>query len=142
MIVDDLKTLTTNLGWNFNYGSGEWQNLSDYPTDDQLPFAQRKKYFLLLWKDTIKSFDDFGTVTSNTYDGEFIMAVKSSMSDSDYNKKYDVHIKNIEIEIEKLIDSINLCSTFQLKSWKSTEVYNQYDTNVDGLKVKFTVTYG
>ncbi len=142
MIVDDLKTVATSLGWHFNYGSGEWQNLGDYPEDSNLPFAQRKKYFLLLWKDTSKSFDKFGTTTATSYDCEFVFVVRSKITDKDYNTKYDEHIKNLETELEKLLDNTTICSNYQIVSWKSSEVFNQYDTNMDGLKVKMTVNYG
>ena len=141
MIVEKLKEISEANGWHWNYGLGHWQNLGDYETDSELPFVDRKKYFLLLWKDAVKKFDEYGTCIETSFDGEFFFGVRSSIDAADYNTKYDIHIKNLEVELEKFLDGISICDEFTIVSWKATEVENEYDTNLDGLKVKFMIDH-
>lgn len=143
MLVEDLKTITTGLGWIFNYGPSHWQNLGDYPDDSDQAFASRKKYFLLYWKDQTNTFDEWGTKSDQvTYDGEFVFVVRSKIQDEDYNTKYQDHIKGLELELEKIFGQFNICGGYQIKRWKIIEIHNSFDTNMDGLKVKFTITHG
>lgn len=141
MLIEKLKQVSKQLGWEFNYGKGHWQNIQDLPDDGDLPFAQRKKYFLLLWKDREKIKGGYGETTGYRFTGEFLLVVRSRMSDEDYNYKYETHIKNLESEANKFDGAINDCDDFVVARWKEIEVENMYDTNMDGLKIQFTVEH-
>ena len=141
MLVERLKEACDSIGWNFNYGRGHWQNLNDFPDDSQYPFPQRAKYFLLLWKDRDFKINDYGAVVGYSFEGEVVLCVRSKISDADYNFKYEEHIKNLEIEAEKLFEDFTSCEEWTMKRWKEIEVENEYDTNLDGLKVRFTVEF-
>lgn len=141
MLVERLKEACDSIGWNFNYGRGHWQNLNDFPDDGNKPFALREKYFLLLWKDRDFKINNYGAVVGYSFEGEAVLCVRSKISDKDYNFKYEEHIKNLEIEAEKLFEDFTICEDWTLKRWKEIEVENEYDTNMDGLKVRFTVEF-
>ena len=141
MLVEKLKEACQDINWNFNYGRGHWQNLNDFPDDGDKPFAQRAKYFLLLWKDRDFIINNFGAVEGYTFEAEAVLCVRSKISDEDYNYKYETHLKNLETEVEKLFEEFTSCEEVTIKRWKETEVENEYDTNLDGLKVRFTVEF-
>lgn len=141
MLVERLKEACDSIGWNFNYGRGHWQNLNDFPDDSDKAFPQRAKYFLLLWKDRDFKINDYGAVVGYSFEGEVVLCVRSKISDKDYNFKYEEHIKNLEIEAEKLFEDFTSCEEWTMKRWKEIEVENEYDINLDGLKVRFTVEF-
>lgn len=139
MIVEEFKAGCLAIGWNFKYGPEHWQNLSDFPEDGELPFAARQKHFLLLWKDREDILNSFGETEGYVYDGEFVLSVRSKISDKDYEYKYETHIKNLEDEVDLMKTHFSLCDDWTLQQWRLTEVENQLDTNLDGLKVKFKI---
>jgi hypothetical protein len=146
MLVESLEEVVSQfvaqgLKWNFNYGKDHWQNTGDYPEDAELPFAERQKYLLLLWKDRTFAVNKHGAVTGYTFDGEMVLLVRSKISDPTYDYKYETHIKNLEAETERLFNSIPDCDSWTIKAWKETEVENIYDANMDGLKIRFTFEY-
>lgn len=151
MLVEKLKEVvsqinstipvgTPELGkWNFNYGKDYWQNRGDYVEDSALPFIDRQKYLLLLYKDRSFIINEAGAVEGYTFDGEIVFMVRSKISDEDYNYKYETHIKNLEAETERLFNLFDDCEGWLIKSWKETEVENSYDANMDGIKIRFSI---
>lgn len=141
-IVSQFNTATApNPKWNFKYGKDEWQNTGDYKEDHALPFFDRQKYLFLLWKDRGFVINKHGAVTGSKFEGEMVLLVRSKISDPTYDYKYETHIKNLEAETEKIYNSFSDCDGWTFTYWKETEVSNIYDTNMDGLKIKFTVEY-
>ena len=140
MLVEKIKEIVTNLtNWNFNYGKDHWQNREDYPNDGDLVFALRKKYLMLIYKDRTFGINSYGAIENYVFDGELVLMVRSKISDEDYNYKYETHIKNLELETEKLYNSFDDCEGWTIKSWKETEVENSYDANMDGIKIRFSM---
>ncbi len=137
MIVKQFKNIATLNSWEFNYGDYQWQNLKDLPndTDNQ----QQQVYLLLLWKDVEKKFNEFNALVSETYEGEFLLVVRSELDDKDYNYKYEERIKKLEALSDNVSKGITHCEGFAIAYWKQSEVVNQFDTNVDGLKIKFRI---
>ena len=127
--------------WNFNYGSNEWQNLGDYPDDVDLPFQERKKYLLLLWKDRDLIINDQGGTEGATFTGDMILSLRSKLSDPSFEYKYDTHIKNLEAVSERFKESFIGCDNFIVRKWKEVTVNDVYDTNMDGLKISFTIEF-
>lgn len=139
MVEDfNVSTLPQKI-WYFNYGKEYWQNLQDLPNDAELPFPERRKYVLLLWQDVDPKFNEFGVVESNTITGEMLLVVRSNISDADYNFKYQTHIKNLHAESSNMIENFTICDEWLIKRWKQIEVENAFDTNLDGLKIQFTL---
>lgn len=142
MLVEKLKQTAENLvNWNFNYGKEYWQNLGDYPDDANLPFSERQKYLLLLWKDRTFLLNNMGGVQGSIFTGEMVLLVRSKISDESYDYKYETHIKNLEAESEKLFHTFLNCEGWMIKTWKEIEVENEFDTNMDGLKITFTIEF-
>ncbi len=141
MLVEKLKEFNENLSWKFNYGADQWQNLQDFEDDSDLDFDDRAKYFLLLWKDRTYDINDFGAIEGYSFEGEFVLCVRSKFDDPDYNFKYEDHIAALEKEVIKVFDGFSFCEGWTVKSWREVEVSNQYDTNIDGLKVRFVIEY-
>ncbi len=137
MIVERLKNIATLNSWKFNYGDYQWQNLLDLLNDTENP--QQQVYLLLLWKDVEKKFNEFNGLISETYEGEFLLVVRSELQDEDYNYKYEERIKELEALSESVTKGITHCEGFTIDYWKQSEVVNQLDTNVDGLKIKFRI---
>lgn len=139
-LIDDFNFPTDPVKlWHFNYGKEYWQNLQDLPNDAEIPFAERNKYVLLLWQDVDPKFNEFGVVESNTITGELLLMVRSKISDEDYNYKYQTHIKNLHAESANMVENFSVCDDWLIKRWKQIEVENAFDTNLDGLKIQFTL---
>lgn len=141
MIVERLKEACNEIDWVFNYGKEHWQNLGDYEDDGHLPFEERKKYFLLLWKDRDFIVNQFGAVVGYNFEGEALFVVRSKISDPSYDYKYETHIKNLESETEKMFENITICEDWLIKKWKEIEVSNELDTTLDGLRIRFTLEW-
>jgi hypothetical protein len=151
MLVEKLKGIIdefnqrepnqTNNIWNFCYGNNEWQNLGDYPQDNNIDFALRKKYLLLLWKDRECILNNFGSIQGFTFTGDMILSVRSKISDPTYIYKYEQHIKNLHSISDNILNMFSHCDGFLIKRWKESEVIDAFDANMDGLKISFTIEF-
>jgi len=149
MLTEKLKQIVAEYNapnpdtpiWKFVDGNNEWQNLGDYPEDQNEAWEVRKKYLLLLWKDREHQMGEYSSVNGYSFSGEMIISVRSKISDPTYNYKYETHIKNLYAESERLMNMASDCGGFVVKRWKDTEVVDMYDTNMDGLKISFTLEY-
>ncbi len=139
MLVEKLRTISKDNGIKFNYGADFWQNLQDLPDDTDKDFEERQKYLLLLWKDRGCELGQFSEMNGYSFEGEMVLCVRSKISDPDYNFKYENRIKHLESESLKLLNGFSLCDNWRVVRWRETEVSNQYDTNVDGLKITFKI---
>jgi len=134
------ETQTENLPiWNFNYGPNEWQNLGDYNDDGNLTFDERKKYLLLIWKNRTRILNDQGATEGYTYTGDLILSLRSKMQEASFQFKYDEHIKNLEMVSDRLEKEFGRCDNYTIKSWIETTVVDMFDTNMDGIKISFSI---
>lgn len=129
-MIDKLKEIAENFGMSFNYGREHWQNLIDVDDTTQC---------LLWWVDEQDYFNEFGAVDKTEYTSEFYIVKKSNIYDTDYNEKYETRIKELKDKAKLIQDEFRNCSGFTLKSWKMTEVENQLDANLDGVKISITL---
>jgi len=141
MLVKSIKEIAENLNWKFDYGKDYWQNRGDYADDGNLPFEERKKYLSLLWKDRDFVINKHGGIEGYVFFGEMLLLVRSRISDPTYQYKYQTHIEKLEACAELLYQEFNDCDGWKIKAWKEIEVSNVYDTNMDGLKINFTMEY-
>lgn len=132
MLVDKFKEIAKGAGWKFNYGKYHWQNLLDLLNDDTI-------HLLLLWQDRDVKYSDFNVATQSIYTGELLLVKRSELNDKDYNFKYEYRIKRLQQQAELISGNISSCDNLYLQCWHETEVENELDTNVDGLKIKFTI---
>jgi hypothetical protein len=153
MLVESLKQIINQFNlnipvstplkgkWNFNYGKEYWQNLQECVFDGELPFLERQKYLWLYYVDRNFIINSAGAIQGYTFDGAMVLLVRSKISEKDYNYKYETHIKNIKAQSEKLFNSFSDCDGFLIKSWREIEVHDEFDTNMDGIKINFTIEF-
>lgn len=150
MLVEKLKEIVVKFNnalderlelYHFHYGKGHWQNLLDLPNDELMPFEQRNKYLQLFWQDRDNKINDYSAITGADYTGEMLLTVRSKFDDPSYEYKYETHIKNLYAESENIINEFRICDGWTVKRWKETEVENMMDTNLDGLKISFTLEF-
>ena len=139
MIVEKLKAIATTNGWTFDYGPPHWMNLHQLPDESEKSFEERTKYLFLLWKDNDYKINEYGAIEGNTYTGEAMFTVRSKLSDGTYMYKYEEHIKKLEELIKTLYQGFQGCDGWKITRWKTIEVTDEYDTNLDGLKIEFTI---
>lgn len=140
MLVEKLEQISKELGWSFNYGNHFWQNLNDFEDDSKLPFDEKQIYCLLLWQDVERKFNEYSTPVQRVFNGELILCVRSHMDEVDYYQKYNNHIKQLRIVLEDFYNLFHSCEEFNLVRAKEIEVANTYDTNLDGIKLEFTIS--
>lgn len=142
MLVEKLKQIAeTTFDWKFSYGKEYWQNLKDAPDDTDLPFDERQVYLMLIYKDRDKKKNKHGATIAHEFTGSMLLVVRSKISDESYEFKYERHIKGLEALSDKLENEFRECDDWLIKSWKEIEVSNQFDNNMDGLKINFTIEY-
>lgn len=141
MLVEKIEEIANDLGWEFKYGKDHWQNMVDAEYDAGKPFNERNKFLQFLWKDRTGKMNPYGAEEGETFDGEFVLSVRSKISDESYDYKYQTHIKGLEALLQDMQSRINDCDGLTVKYWKETEVENLYDANMDGIKVTFKIDH-
>lgn len=155
MLVDKFKEIAETLGLVFNYGSEFWQNLSDYITDSdvQPTIIEGEEgeepseeiiipvYLLLLYKDTVKQKNEYGATVATTFTGEFFLVMRSEFNQETYLSKYEARIKYLEAKANLVDEAFGYCDGWVIQNWKEVEVINQLDTNLDGLRISFTLRH-
>lgn len=139
MIVDKFKEIAARLEYHFDYGPSHWINLNDLEDDTEAEWNDRKKILLLLWKDRDFKLNEYGAIDEYKFTGEFLLTVRSKLSDGNYMFRYEEYIKRLELLIEDVFNVFDDCDGWVIYRWKESEVTNQYDTNLDGIKVSFTI---
>ena len=146
MLVNKFKELAESLNWVFNYGNLEFQNLLDLPVNidvetDEGTEEVTATYFLLLWSDEDPEFDEFNNVISETFEGQFVLAERSEITEKDFNYKYETHIRKMRGKVKSFMALISACDKWHISKFKNTVVSDALDANVDGIQVSFRVRY-
>lgn len=139
MIVDFTEQLAAQLGYEYQYGSKEWQNLLDAEDDTALTFENKTKYLLFLWHDEDDILNGYGACEGYKYTGELLLLVRSKISDRNQESKYKTSVQFLKTLANELRDLYVDCEGYTVKKWKKIEVYNEFDTNMDGLKINFAI---
>lgn len=138
-IADYTEAMAATLGLGYQYGQMHWQNLIDAEEDTALAFADKKKYLLFLWHDEDDIINDHGGCQGQTITGELLLMVRSQISDKSQKTKYNAAVKHLKSVSDTVRDAYLDCDHFTVKKWKKIEVYDEFDTNMDGLKIMFTI---
>ncbi len=138
-IVDYTEALAATLGYQYQYGQMHWQNLIDALEDTELPFAEKQIYLLFLWHDEEDTINDQGSCEGQTITGELLLMVRSQLSDESQETKYRDAVKHLKTISSTVRDGYVDCDGFRVKNWRKIEVYDEFDTNMDGLKISFTI---
>lgn len=129
---DFLKNLAEENDWSFEYARQDYLNLYD-------DVEAGKIYLMVEPITTDSAFSDLGNETV-TFSGK-LWIVMSSDVDEEYKDKYEQYIEPIFSNIRKTITNTFACSDYELKLFRTTEVINFLDENLDGLLVNYSATY-
>lgn len=141
MLIEKLSQIAEERGFDFNIGDEHWQNLLDGVDDVDSDFEKKKVYMLVFSDKESAKIDGFGGVSDNFFTGVFLLAVRSRISDFDFNYKYEKHIKPLK-ELWKQIRDVDFtnCEGISLKSYNVEGWRENYlDTNLDCLEVRLTI---
>lgn len=139
-IEQKFEDISLQKDYFFDYGPSHWLNLNDFEDDTDKDWVDRKKILLLHWVDDEDILNEYGAVEETEYSGEFTLSVRSRLSDGSYIFKYKEYIRKLRLIVKTVFNSFDGCSGLTVKKWRRTQVVNQYDTNLDGIKVSFTIT--
>lgn len=132
---DLLESIAESNEWVFKYARSDFQNLFD---------EIEQKDVIHIFLDPVeisKNKDEYGTTETIVYSGSFMMLYSSSYDEGSYDIRYKKYIKPIiDLEIEKIEDSLSCESGLRIDGWRLIEVINILDYNLDGLIVTFQVT--
>lgn len=141
-IVEVFEEQVTTLGWTFSYGNAANNNLLSSSLDvDEI-------YFILDPVTRVPLFTEFGSIESTTFNGQFLLVVKSTIDNNYHNQKgqdkatgkYEKNIKPLlEVELAKLQNYFN-CSEHQITGWSIIDAINVLDVNTDGVVVTYSLT--
>lgn len=156
-IIDVFEKYANELGWRLSYGNQANQNLlqSDLTNDIYMLVDPIKR---------TKAFSEYGGSGYKSFEGSFLLVVKSNLDMTYYNQtaeerfqnrvqnleggfleicepitqgKYNENIKPLlEQELPRLEELIN-CSDYQIMNWQVTDVTDVFDVNLDGLIVNY-----
>lgn len=143
MLVEKIKQIATDREFVFKIGDEEWQNLIDAKDDVALPFAQKKVHLLLFQEKESRTYGSFSIENRDERSATFLLAVRSKISDTSFDYKYDNHIKPLK-DLARDIENkdFGICDDLELKSY-SIEGWreNFLDTNFDCVEVRISVEY-
>lgn len=146
MIAEKLETIidVLNAGadprkFYFYHGEEWYQNLKDLALDDKLEFDLRRKYMFLRYQNRKDIINGYGSTEGYLWSGEFNLVVRSKLNDPDYAFKYQTNIRKLYPLVDLIKSGFTSCSEYLVKSWEIVEIENVLDTNMDGLKVRFTI---
>lgn len=158
--VELFEKYANQLGWKLSYGNQANQNLLQSDLSNDI-------YLLLDPIRRLKAFSEYGGSGYKSFEGSFLLVVKSNLDQTYYNQtteekfknrvdsldgsffevcepftegKYNQNIKPLlEDELPRLEDLIN-CSEYQIMNWSVTDVTDIFDVNLDGLIVNFKLS--
>jgi hypothetical protein len=139
MIVDQTEQIAVRMELVYQYGSAHWQNLIDADDDTSSNFENKTKYLLFLWHDEDDKINEYGSCEGHNFTGELLIMVRSRISDESQETKYKAAVQYLKTVADELRDQYVDCEGFRVKQWKKIEVYDEFDTNMDGLKIRFTI---
>ena len=139
MLVERVKEICKSLGINYKGGDDFWLNISDYPVDEDKPFEERNKYLFFRPYKEDDIINSMGAIEGQSIKASVVLAVRSKISDSDWDYKYDRHIEPLKAIVNKFINSFGNCDNYLVKSVSKEIVTDMYDTNMDGWLVNFTL---
>lgn len=128
------KTIAEQENWIFDYARRDFQNLANELGDPE-------QIFLFLDPVTFTTeFGDYNEIDLRIYTSSFLLLVNSDF-DELYSEKYETRIRPIiDTAITKIKDQIYCNNKLTIESWRTTEIVNLFDQNLDGIIVNFVIS--
>lgn len=127
------KTIAESNGWAFRYGRSDFNNLYDEIDDGTV----------VMFLDPLTSNEvlgERGNTESINWSGSFLLCMDSSINEGDYETRYDKYIDPLTRgAVEQFKNDVRCLSDFTITSFRTTEIINSFDFNVDGKSVAFTI---
>jgi len=123
-----LKNIATENNWKFEYSRADYQNLVD----------EIEKNEIALFVDPIQidsKFSDSGNETK-TFTGKLMLLFSSDVDES-YSDKYNDYLKPLLDDNLEIIKERFACSDYQIIMFRTVEVVNLFDHNLDGVLVNY-----
>lgn len=130
-MYDFLNKIAEDNEWHYQYGRADYQNLIDDIEADKVS----------LFVDPITSeskFSDAGNETVN-FSGKLMLLLQSDVDEA-YKNKYTEYIRPLFDNARSILIEGFVCSEFELNLFKTTEVINLFDQNMDGLLITYSTT--
>lgn len=124
------KQIAEDNDWIFEYSRPDYQNLNE--------LEQNQIGFFLDPFVTDSKFTDSGNETQS-FSGRFMLLVNSDVDES-YQDKFTNHIEPLKkVQLQLIKDEIS-CSNLEIISFKTLEIINLYDQNLDGILVNYNIS--
>jgi hypothetical protein len=132
-MYDLLKTIATANSYEFMYARSDFQNLLD-----SIPTGQT--HLILDPVETTENFTEYNQVDSKRYAGTFMVVISSDIDKKSYEDRYTEDIQPLlSGAIEVIKEALKCTGTILIESWRTVEVINMLDYNVDGIAVTYQV---
>lgn len=125
-----LKTIAQDNDWIFDYGRKDYLNLNDDMETDKI-------YLFAEPIEISSKFSDSGN-EQKTYSGKLMILVSSDL-DETYLQKYENHIQPLIQNAGDILKNAMVCDEYEILNFKSMEVINLFDYNVDGVLITYSV---
>lgn len=128
-----LQEIATNNSMGFLYARKDFANLYNEVESNQTQI-------ILDPVQITESFGEYNQVESKEYQGTFMVLVSSDIDEKDYDYRYQTYIKPIlEESMNTIKNSIKCSGVLSITVWRTIEIINILDYNMDGIVVAYTV---
>lgn len=122
--------------WGFFYAKHDYRNLFT-----EVEIKDRIQIFL----DPVEIedvYNDMNVIEAQIHTGLFMILLSSDIDEVSYDDRYQKYIKPLIATKTKELKEAIRCGNYQLKfnTWKTVEVINMLDYNLDGLIVTYSFT--
>jgi hypothetical protein len=129
-----LKTIAATNSYEFLYARRDFQNLLD-----SIPVGQ--VHLILDPVETTEAFTEYNEVDTVQSSGRFMLVISSDIDKGDYEQRYIDDIQPLLVGAMVIIkDALKCNGSIQIDSWRSVELINMFDYNVDGIAVTYQIT--
>lgn len=85
--------------------------------------------------------NDMGVTESIIYSGHFMLVVSSDIDETSYDYRYQTYIKPLlSGAMGAIKDGIRCGENVAFNQWRTTEIINLFDYNLDGLIVNYNIS--
>lgn len=128
-----LQEIATNNSMGFLYARKDFANLYNEVESNQTQI-------ILDPVQITESFGEYNQVESKEYQGTFMVLVSSDIDEKDYDYRYQTYIKPIlEESMNTIKNSIKCSGVLSITVWRTIEIINILDYNMDGIVINYTV---
>jgi hypothetical protein len=150
MIVENFKTAADNLGWVFNYGRRDFQNLVEGEWSDKDADGDDQTFEVYLFLDPTvdesKYSPNTGGLIEEVWSGRAMLLRKSDLDEIYFSAvvngkdKYQQYLKPLHGLIQnELRDELSTCGDWSVQ-FRLQEIVNVFSENMDGWIINYKVS--